>query len=81
MLILTRRIGEVTFIGDDVELTILGIKGHQVRLGFNAPKEIDILRSEVRDRNLAKAAESKPPEEAEYENLDRNIKNRETDSM
>ena len=39
MLILTRRIGETLIIGDDVNITVLGVKGNQVRLGINAPKE------------------------------------------
>ena len=47
MLILTRRVGEVLIIGDDVTITVLGIKGHQVRLGINAPKEVSVHREEI----------------------------------
>jgi carbon storage regulator len=47
MLILTRRIGETLVIGDDVFLTVLGIKGNQVRIGINAPKDISIHREEI----------------------------------
>lgn len=47
MLILSRKNGEKLMIGDDVELTILGIKGNQVRIGVNAPKEIAVHREEV----------------------------------
>lgn len=47
MLILTRRISEALIIGDDVTITVLGIKGRHVRLGINAPKEISIYREEI----------------------------------
>lgn len=50
MLILTRRIGEVLNIGQDVTVQILGVKGHQVRLGINAPKEIAVHRKEIFDK-------------------------------
>jgi len=50
MLILTRRIGETVIIGDDVEITILGIKGNQVRLGTKAPKNISVHREEIYQR-------------------------------
>ena len=44
MLILTRRVGETLIIGDDVTITVLGVKGNQVRLGINAPKEVSVHR-------------------------------------
>ena len=47
MLILTRRIGETLIIGDDVNSTVLGVKGNQVRLGINAPKDVSVHREEI----------------------------------
>ena len=50
MLILTRRVGETVVIGNDVDVTVLGVKGNQVRLGVKAPREIAVHREEIFQR-------------------------------
>jgi carbon storage regulator len=65
MLILTRRVGETVMIGDDVTITVLGVKGNQVRVGINAPKNVAVHREEIyerikREKHPEGIAEEKP---------------------
>lgn len=57
MLILTRRVGETLMIGDDVTVTVLGVKGNQVRIGVNAPKDVAVHREEIYVRVQAEKAQ------------------------
>lgn len=68
MLILTRRIGESVYIGDDVRLTVLGVRGTQVRIGINAPRDIPVHREEIYHR--IKNEESGGDPDGEYDNDD-----------
>ena len=62
MLILTRRLGERILIGDDVTVTVLRVKGNQVRLGVNAPKSISVQREEIFHRIKHESADASQPE-------------------
>ena len=74
MLILSRRVGECVKIGDDVSITVLRVKGNQVRLGVNAPKNVAVQRDEISERlkpNLRAAAAKPAVETPLIENLAR----------
>lgn len=58
MLILTRRVGETLMIGDEVEVTVLGVKGNQVRIGVKAPRDVSVHREEIYDRIRADGSDN-----------------------
>ena len=60
MLILTRKIGETVRIGEDIVVTVLGIKGNQVRVGIGAPRDVEVHREEVYERIAAERRETDP---------------------
>ena len=65
MLILTRRVGETLMVGDEVTVTVLGVKGNQVRIGVNAPKHVSVHREEIYERIRAEQqAEPESPSQA-----------------
>jgi carbon storage regulator len=63
MLILTRRVGESVMIGDKVTVTVLGVKGNQVRLGVNAPRDVAVHREEIFERIKTESADASPGED------------------
>ena len=58
MLILTRRVGESVIVGNDIDVTVLGIKGNQVRIGIKAPREVSVHRKEIYQRITEEKIES-----------------------
>ena len=68
MLILTRRVGETLMVGDEVTVTVLGVKGNQVRIGVNAPKDVAVHREEIYDR-IQREKDSVKPVNPAAENI------------
>ncbi len=65
MLILTRRVGESLMIGDEVNVTVRGNRGNQVRIGVNAPKDVAVHREEIYDRIQKEQSDDVPSEASE----------------
>jgi carbon storage regulator len=71
MLILTRRVGETLMIGDQVSVTVLGVKGNQVRIGVNAPRNVSVHREEIYDRIQREHGDTVPIHELPQSNIGR----------
>jgi carbon storage regulator len=67
MLILTRRAGETVMVGSDITITVLGVKGNQVRIGINAPKDVAVHREEIYERIQSEKAAEKAEKAAKDE--------------
>ena len=71
MLILTRRVGETLMIGDEVTVTVLGVKGNQVRIGVNAPRDVAVHREEIYERiKREQAGQANLPDNDSEDDLD-----------
>ena len=77
MLILTRRVGETVMVGDDVTVTVLGVKGNHLRVGVNAPRDVAVHREEVYDR-IKQQGEATEPSSQSAQQVPLRVQRRQT---